>query len=121
MTGKRLLVIDDEPAFLKYVRRIAESLGHEVTTTSNPIEFKDVYRSLDPNFIVVDIVMPGVDGIEILTWLAEQGCRAKVVVISGFNPYYSEFAKVISTARGLVSVSTFAKPIRASDLRGAIS
>lgn len=121
MTENRLLIIDDEPAFLKFVRRIAESLGHEVSATSDATDFKDVYRSLDPNFIIVDIVMPGVDGIEILTWLAEQRCQAKVVVVSGFNPYYSEFARLIGTARGLESVRVFAKPIRATDLRGALS
>lgn len=121
MRGNRLLVIDDEPAFSNFVRRVAEGLGYEVSVTSRAKEFKAAYEDAEPGVILLDLIMPDVDGIELVNWLAERECKAKVLVVTGYNPHYAEFAQTIGTVKGLASVRTFTKPIRVSDLRAALS
>ena len=75
--GKRLLVIDDEPDFADIVRAVGEQLGYAVTVTSGAGDFKHHYALLSPDAIVLDVVMPGTDGIQLVDWLAEIG-RAHV-------------------------------------------
>ena len=69
--AKTLLIVDDEVDFGNLVRRVAEGLGFEVVVLSDSREFKETYNQLDPDKIVLDIVMPGIDGIEIVNWLIE--------------------------------------------------
>ena len=41
---------------------------------------------LDPAVVVMDIVMPRIDGIELVRWLANVNSNAKVIIVTGFNP-----------------------------------
>lgn len=120
MQSQQVLIIDDEPAFANYVRRVAEGLGYEAIIAANAQEFKDAFSAGGIGIVVVDVVMPEVDGIEILNWLAEQGCEARVLVMTGFNPYYTRYAKAIGAAKGLPSLKTYTKPISLEDLRNAL-
>ena len=81
MSGKRLLAIDDEPDFMEIVRTVAEELGYEVKITDKADQFAEVYETLDPDVIVLDLVMPEVDGVELAQWLALPSLR----VPSPFN------------------------------------
>ena len=65
MAAKRLLVIDDDSQIVEFVRMVAEKQGFEVAATSDPDEFMRTYGAFDPNVILLDVVMPGKDGIEL--------------------------------------------------------
>ncbi len=119
MSARRLLVIDDEQDFCSFVREVAEGLGYEVTTTASPEDFKQSYETNTPSRIIVDMIMPEVDGIELVQWLTGQGCSAQVLVITGFNPNYAAMAAILGEAKGL-EVKSLTKPIRASQLRAAL-
>lgn len=73
-SGKRLLVVDDEPDFADFVKRTAEGMGYDVSALSDPNLFKEAYAAFKPNVIVLDMVMPDIEGIELVQWLAQQGC-----------------------------------------------
>lgn len=118
--GKRLLVVDDEPDFADFVKRTAEGIGYDVSALSDPNLFKDVYASFKPDIIVLDMVMPDIEGIELVQWLAGQGCEAKILVVTGYNPYYGKMASGLGEVRGL-RVETHQKPISLATLREALS
>jgi len=118
---KRLLVIDDEPDFCDFVAQVAEGVDYETRKVTDPHRFKQVYRSFDPGTIVIDMVMPDLDGFEILNWLIEQKCTAKVLIVTGNNPVYARSAQLQSSAKGLPQVKTFTKPVSVSKLRAALS
>ena len=118
--GKRLLVVDDEPDFADFVKRTAEGIGYDVSALSDPNMFKDVYTSFKPDVIVLDMVMPDLEGIELVQWLAGQGCEARILVVSGYNPYYGKMALGLGEVRGL-RVETYQKPISIAKLRKALS
>lgn len=118
--GRRLLVVDDEPDFADFVKRTAEGIGYDVFALSDPNQFKNTYAEFKPNVIVLDMVMPDIEGIELVQWLAEQNCEARILVVTGYNPYYSKMALGLGEVRGL-QVETHQKPISLAALRAALS
>ncbi|MBT4044587.1 MAG: response regulator [Rhodospirillaceae bacterium] len=119
-TVRRLLVVDDEPDFADFVKRTAEGIGYEALALSDPNRFKDAFAESQPDVIVLDMVMPDIEGIELIQWLAEQGCKAKILVVTGYNPYYGKMALGLGEVRGLI-VETHQKPISLATLRDALS
>ena len=65
MDEKRLLVVDDEPEFGEYVRKVAVELGYEVEVTGDGKSFMKAYESFNPSVIALDLVMPEIDGVEL--------------------------------------------------------
>lgn len=61
MSEKRLLIVDDEPEFGEFVRRVAIGLGYEVWVTTHGRTFQDAYHEIHPTHIVMDMVMPEID------------------------------------------------------------
>ena len=100
---RRLLVVDDEPDFSSLVRRVGEDLGYEVTVLNRSAQFAQAYEKAEPDVIVLDIVMPEVEGIEIVQWLGQRGTNARVVVVTGYNPRYAETAKTIGAATSRIA------------------
>ena len=121
MSDKRLLVIDDELGFREYVGKVAASAGYKVEVTSNAKDFMRLYDSIDPTLIVMDMVMPEMDGFELMQWLITQGCDARVLVVTGYNPHYAEMAETIGTDGGKLDVRTLTKPIGLMELRAALN
>ena len=120
MPAKRLLVMDDEADFCEIVRISATTLGYDVTVLTDPNEFKATCRHLKPDIIVLDVVMPKIDGVELLRCLGEQESAAKIIVITGFNLLYAEMAAKLGAQYGLGPIQTLTKPVRVDDLRAAL-
>lgn len=120
MSPRRLLIVDDEPAFGAFVRTVAEKLGYEVLVTTDAREFQQAFATFDPTDIVIDIVMPDADGIELIRWIADKESRARIIIASGSNPDYAKAAEILGTAHGLRSISTLRKPVSLAELRAAI-
>ncbi|MEA3058350.1 MAG: hypothetical protein QOF34_1165 [Sphingomonadales bacterium] len=112
MGSATLLVIDDEPAITKLVSRAAESCGYEVFATSDPAAFKERFRSEPPDLICLDVVMPDIDGIELIRFLADEQCRSKLLIMSGSGPQLLHAAFSLAEALGLDVAGTLPKPLR---------
>ena len=121
MSEKRLLVIDDEPEIGEFVRKVATGLGYEVRVTTDGRAFQAAYHELRPTTIVMDMVMPEMDGIELVLWLMEQGYAAHLIIITGYSPDYAKDARLLAEFKGLRSVITLTKPIRLAKLREVLS
>ena len=117
MTAKRLLVVDDEPEFGEFVRKVATDLGYEVRVTTNGKAFQAAYHELQPTTVVLDMVMPEMDGNEVVLWLMKQRYNANLIIITGYSPDYATDAKRLAEFKGLRSVTTLTKPIRLAKLR----
>jgi CheY-like chemotaxis protein len=117
MTSLRLLMCDDEAEVGDFVRRVAEDVGYEMKFTDEAGDFGQLYRSFDPNLVILDLAMPNVDGIELLHLLAEEHCRAPILLMSGLDPSMRETALRLGRAYRLNMAGIVAKPIRAAELR----
>ena len=117
MTEKRLLVVDDEPEFGEFVRKVATDLGYEVLVTTTGRAFQEAYPALQPTTVVLDMVMPEMDGNELVLWLLKQHYTDNLIIITGYSPDYLTDAKRLAEFKGLRSVITLTKPIRLAKLR----
>ncbi len=120
MTGGRLLVVDDEPGFGEFVRKVGVKLGYEVAVTTNGRDFKRLYDAFGPTVVLLDVVMPEIDGVELVQWLADRNADAHLIVVTGYAPNYAVLTKKLAEARGLRSVATLTKPVKVADLRAAL-
>ena len=120
MVETSLFGIDDEPAICTLIQRIAEGCGYPVAVTSDPAVFKQQFRAVAPNVICLDLAMPGSDGIEVLRFLAAQGCQARVLVISGYQSAMVQMAVRLGEALGLEIAAVLSKPIRIAELRNLL-
>ncbi len=120
MNERHLLVLDDEPEFAEYVRHVATNLGYEVQVASNGRTFQKLYHELQPSVIILDMVMPEMDGNEIVLWLTQQGYDASLIIISGYSLDYASDAKRLAEFKGLNSVTALSKPISVAELRSVL-
>ncbi len=69
----RVIVIDDDPDVADYTRTVVEKLGGcEVMTLTDATRASSAVAAFDPDVVVTDIQMPGVDGIELMQQLRKQ-------------------------------------------------
>ena len=80
---QRILVIDDEPDIRRTLKMTLEYEGYEVLTAGSGNEGLERARSERPDAVLLDIKMPGLDGLEVLERLKAQGSDAEVLIISG--------------------------------------
>jgi DNA-binding response OmpR family regulator len=120
MPEKRLLICDDEPAFGRFVKNVAEELGYAVRVTTDSDDFIEAYDAFEPTTIVLDMIMPGMDGNELVLWLAKRKCTARVIIITGYTPDYATHAKILAEFKGLGPVTTLHKPVEISRLRAVL-
>ena len=120
MTNRRLLAIDDDAGFRGFLTDFLKTTDLESVVTGDADEFKDAYARLDPAYVLIDMVMPDIDGFELLQWLAEQGSKARILVITGYNPTYAEMAATMGVDRSLENISSLTKPVGLAELRTAL-
>jgi EAL domain-containing protein (putative c-di-GMP-specific phosphodiesterase class I) len=112
---KSMLVIDDEAEIGEFVSEVAQTCGYFCDSVTNFDDFKALLGP-DVSIIVVDLVMPGVDGIELLRYLGEQGCQSGIVLMSGFDKRVLSVSEQLARELGLNVLGHFQKPIRFVDL-----
>jgi DNA-binding response OmpR family regulator len=120
MTNRRLLVIDDETDFGAFVGRVGSGLGFAVEVTTRAADFQEAYLRFEPTHIILDIVMPERDGIELVGWLAAMGFTGRIIIITGFHPRYAAAAETLGRVQGLRPIVTLKKPVALAELRTAL-
>ena len=88
---------------------------------SEGVVFEKLYETFQPDTVVIDLIMPDIDGMELIQWLAEKEVRAQVIVVTGYSPEYAALAKMLGEGKGLTAVKTLTKPIKVGDLRAALT
>lgn len=68
----RILVVDDEPINIEVLRRIFDPSFAEISATTDPRSAMDLFRSFDPDVILLDLRMPHLDGLELLHMLTQE-------------------------------------------------
>src|SRR5580700_9890105 len=115
----RILVIDDDNTICEVVSALARTLGFECVTTKDATSFTDSI-SADTDLILLDLVMPGMDGIEVLRMLGERRCRAQILLMSGVDKRVLETAEKLAHSLGLRVVGHLQKPFPLPDLKGML-
>jgi DNA-binding response OmpR family regulator len=116
MALPRLLLIDDEPALAAFVAKAADLCGFEPVIADQDQQFRDSFLANRPRMVVLDLGMPGMDGVELLRFLASEEFHEPVLIISGFDRRVLESAVRLGEALGLQMVGPLEKPTRLEEL-----
>src|SRR3954464_5839005 len=80
---KRVLAIDDEPSMTEWLKMVIEAEGYEVRTALIGTRGEEIYKQWRPDVIVTDLMLPDLDGVQLLRRLKEIDPSPEVIVISG--------------------------------------
>jgi DNA-binding response OmpR family regulator len=115
-----LLLIDDEPALADYMASAARLCGFEPAVAVNEQSFHRLFDELRPQVVVLDLGMPGTDGVEFLRYLAQNGFKGPVLIVSGFDRRVLESAFRLGSALGLHMTGPLEKPVRLEELEALL-
>lgn len=110
MDEKRLLVLDDDQAVGQTICLIAEGLGFSTRMHTEAVPFFQEILVWDPTHIALDLVMPDMDGVEVIAELAQRGCRAQIIITSGVGDRILDAAGRSGAEHGLNILGVLAKP-----------
>lgn len=106
-----LLVVDDEPRICRFVSRALSAHGHTVETSTSGEDALTRAASRDFDLIILDLLLPGIDGFQVLQALLAQNASARVLVLSAVGDVD---ARVHSLRAG--AVDYLAKPFAVAEL-----
>ncbi len=107
----RILVVDDERFFREGIRDVLEARGLSCITAATGGEALELASTSDVGVVVLDLVLPGLDGIEVLRRLRERQPELRVIMLSA----YTEQERVLEALR-LGAFEYLAKPIHDEEL-----
>ena len=84
MNKDKILVIDDDPIVLKSCKRVLESENYSVTLCSSIKEAITIIEEYKFHLIIIDIVMPAYNGVDLPAWIGRDHPDAKTLIISGY-------------------------------------
>src|ERR1700719_1121993 len=112
----KILLVDDEPAMLRYIRTLLEVDDYKVETASTGEEaLMRVDKGMEPDLVLLDVLMPGIDGLETLEQLRQKRPGVKVVMLS----CVADTKKVVQAMR-LGAHDYLTKPFQKAELDAVI-
>lgn len=118
MSGKRILVVDDHEQIRASISEILLLQGYEVQTAINGKDALDKVSGFQPDLIVTDILMPDMDGYELLMkkWTDQQVYEIPIIVVSAMISKYD-----IAAGKALGAKKYLTKPFKTNELIEAIA
>lgn len=113
----RLLILDDDPLTGQTIINIAVLASVEARYTDDPLEFFRLIKDWQPDFIALDLVMPRMDGVQVMVELARLRCPADIIISSGVGGRVLDAAARSASEHGLNIVGVLAKPFSPARLR----
>jgi CheY-like chemotaxis protein len=113
----RILLIEDEDSLRTMLRETIEHFGHTVIEARNGKEGLERFQHANADLVITDIVMPEMDGLEVLMALRNRHPPVKVIAISGAQSVedYLDSARLMGAAKVLL------KPFGSEALMAAIN
>jgi len=116
----RPLVIDDDPGILSVIEEVASDVGYGVCVTTRAAEFFDLLSSHKPTLLMIDLVIPNTDGVDLLRFLAKDRSTAQIVLMSGLDEKVLATANALGVNQGLNMMGILRKPIDLEELEGRL-
>ena len=113
-----VLIIDDDAQFNLMLKSALEIKGYEVETAANGKEGKTLYQNKKYDVIITDIIMPDVDGYEVILDLRRMGMSDTTIAVSGGGRTAAD--DYLVTAQHFDVAATFNKPIDLQALRDKV-
>lgn len=112
----RLLIVEDEEAFARFVTAVATGIGYAARAVTHSRDFELQLSEWKPTVLFLDIFMPDRDGLELLGLLQRHSYDGQVVMMSGADALYLNMAATSAKVRGLRLAGVLAKPCRKQEV-----
>jgi EAL domain-containing protein (putative c-di-GMP-specific phosphodiesterase class I)/ActR/RegA family two-component response regulator len=112
----RLMVMDDDPDVGAFFGQVGEDLGFDVRIVADTDKFAENILEFSPSVLLLDLQMPGRDGIELLRELASLDRNPKVLIASGLDSRVLTTAQELGMSMGVDVAGAFCKPIALDEL-----
>ncbi len=117
----RLLILDDDESLGQIIAAVGETAGYAVRAVAEAPGFWQAVETWSPTVIILDLRMPGTDGIEILRGLSDRRVTARIVLLSASDASLLEAAHRIGRDRGLAMADMLTKPVAPNRLRSLLA
>lgn len=109
-----VIFIDDEIQLTEMLAEVAEMVGYETLIFNEAQKFLNYRKETDVIFL--DLTMPDIDGIEVISELGKRNSKAVLVLMSGFDQELLKASQRIAQGHGLTVAGTLTKPMNISDI-----
>jgi DNA-binding NtrC family response regulator len=113
-----ILLVDDDDLSRGAVHKMLERSGYAVHSTGIGQDALEHYRDQPSNLVITDLIMPDLDGLELIQQLRRIDPAVRVLAISGGGRVDAE--EYLSAARKLGAVEVLPKPFSGQELKGAV-
>lgn len=113
----KLLVVDDSPTFLEFVRAVLSGRGYSVIVAGNGPDALDIAEAEQPDLVILDVSMEGMDGFDVLNRLRQRSSTSNMPVLM-MTARRTEAD--VRMALGFGAQGYIVKPFETSDLLGRV-
>lgn len=113
----RVLILDDDEAVGHTIRFVAEGMGMASKAVTEADSFFSAVEDWHPDHIVLDLMMPQMDGVEVMRRLAKSGNDAEIIILSGVGCNILQAARRSANDHGLRVRGVLPKPFKPTALR----
>ena len=116
MSTKKIMVVDDEAGILRVLDRTLRKAGYSVRGIISPREVVPLLQKEEFDLVLLDMVMPGVDGLELLRAVRQAAPRIPVILMTGYAS-----PDMIASTMGAGAQSFMAEPFAPEELISELS
>ena len=115
LSGKHLLIVDDDESFCRVLERAMSRRGFAIEVAHSVDQAWKLAQMRPPDYAIVDLNMPGLSGMELVTRLTSLKARTRILVLTGF-------ASISTAGEAIRSGATryLAKPVDADEITAAL-
>lgn len=115
---RKLLVIDCRIAMCRVIGRAAQQHGFAVQLVDAPLQAIDRFLAFQPDLVILDMVMPDIEGTKVLSALLDSGVPTRIVLTTspGIGEAYLALAEGVARFHGVPPPRVLFKPFRIAEL-----
>jgi CheY-like chemotaxis protein len=119
--SKHIVIVDDDKFMRKIVCHYVNEMGHKVSEARNGSEYLELSKNQDVDLVLLDILMPEMDGATLLHKLVENDAREAILLVSSKDESFISGTLRIVTNKGLNLCGSLKKPFDQNDLVNKIN
>lgn len=118
-TPRHILILDDDEMFQSLAAALCAEVGLTPHIAQGPADFQAAARD-NPEFVMVDLMMPGIDGVQVLSYIADHELSSKVILVSSAEPRLLQACKAFADMAGVPIIGVLSKPFWVEELKELI-
>jgi two-component system, response regulator, stage 0 sporulation protein F len=111
----KILIVDDQFGIRILLNEVFQKEGYKTFQAANGVQALDIVKKHDPDLVLLDMKIPGMDGIEILKRMKVLDPDIRVIIMTAYGEL-----DMIQEAKNLGALTHFAKPFDIDDIRAAV-